>query len=247
MQCRAVAVAALGDATKLELVGGFGAKERFLYLQNYSFDILASPTTHTMGRDVYEPSAIDDDMGAGFSFSVPFMYTGMAFGGIPEMVDCTEELDIFTGNCRELIICVSPGTSHNFILSEELFGSSVKVFATVDNIEYFVNGTCNVLAKDQVSLSPQRLVESGYAGPYKIGKRIFSREPLALVTRDDDTEWTNIVNSVVQLMYTAEGMNITQQGAQEIMDGRGPEEHDEEGYTTDLYDRMLRIVAAIGM
>ena len=218
------------------------SKERFGSLLKKDIDVLTQTATHTMGRDVAEPSAEY----AGFSFSVPFIYTGLAFGGVPEMVDCADALDSLRGACRQLRICVGLGTTHELIL-QEMFSVAflVRTSQPKDHIAYLNNGTCNVLAKDSVALPEIRLRKEGYLGDYKIGKRIFSREPLALATRDNDSEWTDLVNSVVQLFYTAESLNLTQSQARDALD-KPPSSSWEQANSNVLNIRMLQLVAEFG-
>jgi hypothetical protein len=53
----------------------------------------------------------------------------------------------------------------------------------------------------------------GYEGIYVFGSQIFSKEPLAMVTRGDDSVFADFVNWVFQSLATAEAMNITQTDA----------------------------------
>ena len=216
--------------------------ERFGALLRKDIDVLTQTATHTMGRDVAEPSAEN----VGFSFSVPFIYTGLAFGGLPDMVDCADELDTLRGACRQLRVCVGLGTTHELILQELLSATFlVRTSQPTDHVDYLNNGTCNVIAKDSVALPEIRLRMEGYLGDYKIGKRIFSREPLSLVTRDNDSEWTDLVNSVVQLFYTAESLNLTQEQANDKL-ARGSSSKLEQGKDNVLSIRMLQLVAEFG-
>ena len=209
LQCRAVALLALGDSSKFEPVY-VSSKQRFTSLEvDRDIDVLAQTATHTMGRDVFEPKA-----NASLRFSVPFMYTGMAFGGVPEFVQCADELDTRVGQCRQLQVCVGDGTTHERIVRELLPATAVvRTNDPQEHITFLNDGTCNVIVKDQVALPAIRVRNQGYHGPYAIGTRIFSREPLALVTRDSDPAWSDLVNSVVQFMYTAESIGLTQEKA----------------------------------
>ena len=88
--CRALAAAIFLDTSPLAVttadIDGYieftswPASQRFLALSNGTVDVLSRLTTHTIGRDVYEPTA-----GTGFSFSVPNFYDGLGFGGVPEV------------------------------------------------------------------------------------------------------------------------------------------------------------------
>jgi general L-amino acid transport system substrate-binding protein len=239
-----VALAALGNSSLYETVV-VNSRERFKALHAKQIDVLTQTATHTMGRDVFEPSA-----GVGFSFSVPFMYTGLAFGGVPEMVDCADTLDTLRGSCRQLKICVGLGTTHELILNDLLAATFlVRTNQAQDHISYINNGTCNVIAKDSVALPEVRMRKDGYFGDYKIGRNIFSREPLALATRDNDSEWTDLVNGVVQLFYTVESEKfLTQELATTILQTNKEEEDEDRHITNRVLDVrvVLQIVSEFG-
>ena len=131
-----------------------------------------------MGRDVLDVSA-----GVGMSFSVPFYYTGMAFAGEPTYVDCADKLDSFSGPCRNLKICLEEGTTHEETLANIFPGPETVLGLTpeaaVDNLE---NGRCNVLVNDSIAIPESLLRLLGYTGPYKLGSKLFSKEPLSIGT-----------------------------------------------------------------
>ena len=85
-QNRAIAVAALGNSDLLEPVLVTN-ENRFQMLANGTVDVMVLPNTHTMGRDVYEQGTR-----VGLAFSSPLFYTGLAFGGHPDFVECAERL-----------------------------------------------------------------------------------------------------------------------------------------------------------
>lgn len=197
-----------------------------------------------MGWDVYEE--IMDD---GMSFSTPFLYTGMAFGGVPEYVDCADNQDTLSGSCRDLRVCVADGSSHMPIIDQILPAAFVIRTPSFNQIELLNNGTCNVMARDLISLAEPRVRANGYKDSlrYKIGGRVFSREPLALATRQGDHEWTQLANSVIELAYHAEAVNMTSVSAKELLAEGLVQPLDLTTYDNNgLYDRMVRLVAWFG-
>ena len=186
----------------------------FQLLSNKSVDVLTGAVTQTMGRDVYDFSSQ-----AGYTFSTPFFYSGLAFAGVPEFVDCAEALDGFLGICRDLVICAGVGTTHETLLQSLLpgveivdgnFNSMITVF------EHMVRGTCNVYASEPIFILEEEFIRNGYDGPFRRGDRIFSKDPLALVTRQDDSEWSGLIDFIVNIFFTAEALNITKNNAQEL-------------------------------
>lgn len=59
------------------------------------------------------------------------------------------------------------------------------------------------------------------------------------MTRDNDTEWSNLVQQVVQFMFTAEAMNVTQHVAMERLAG-------DVSNVPELELSMLQLIAALG-
>eukprot|EP00797_Seminavis_robusta_P001663 Sro10_g008210.2 (386) ;mRNA; r:162544-163701 len=83
-------------------------------------------------------------------------------------------------------------------------------------IDKFAAGECHVMASEPPNLPFSRIQESGYDGPFTHGHKMFSREPLTLVTRKHDAEWSNLVNTIVNVMYLAESHGITHSNAAEL-------------------------------
>jgi hypothetical protein len=65
-----------------------------------------------------------------------------------------------------------------------------------------------------------------------MGDRMFSREPLALVTNDDDPEWSALVNTVVNIFFYAEAVGATSNNTDALLD-------------TNSSDDLMVIVAAV--
>jgi ABC-type amino acid transport substrate-binding protein len=71
----------------------------------------------------------------------------------------------------------------------------------------------SVIAGEQFDIAESIVRERGYVGEYAYGTKIHSKEPLAFVTRDDDPEWSDFVNWVLQALLGAEDEAITQRTA----------------------------------
>ena len=201
--CKAIAAAALGSSYRYELVQTTGAN-RFVKLANGEFDVLISGTTYTFDRDVHESSS-----GIGFSFSTPYLYGGMTFNGVPEFVECADKLNVI-GECANIRICSILGTTW-YDLTKTLFPAS-NIVLTGDQTESFQNlieGKCNVIQGEQYE-APVKIVRAyGYEGPYAQGVTTFTKDPLAMVTRDGDPEFADFADWVLQSLMLAEVENIT--------------------------------------
>ena len=170
MQCRAVAAVVLGDANAVEPFVAT-AKTRFTSLKDDLVDVVAMTTTHNMGRDVWEDNAL-----VGAAYSVPYVYTGMAFAGKPTFVECAEKLDFFTGDCRDLRICVRQSTSYDGRIRDIFPGPELVLGDS--HIENFLNleqDICNVVTDGSAAL-PESIARSfGYSGEYTVGEKRFSK------------------------------------------------------------------------
>jgi ABC-type amino acid transport substrate-binding protein len=114
-------------------------------------------------------------------------------------------------------------TTHVSIV-EGLFPSSAILLAPTVPTFYssFTQGYCNVLAGEQFDLALSNVLQAGYSGDYYISTKLYSKEPTALVTRDNDTEWSDFVNWAFLALLTAENMTITQQTAQKTVSDPAP-------------------------
>lgn len=183
------------------------AFDRFTELANEAYDVLLHTTTHTMERNLYEPTTQQ-----GFAFSVPYLYDGLQLGGDPAFVACAENATLTQQACSgDLVICVQDGTTHMDVLTQLLPG--VPLIAAIDletMVQNFAAGFCNIVAGEQYSIAESVLRQQGYIGGYALGDLLHSKEPFCLVTRNDDVEWSDFVNWVLQSLLAAEEEGITQ-------------------------------------
>jgi ABC-type amino acid transport substrate-binding protein len=166
----------------------------------------------------------------GFTFSTPYLYDGLGFGGMPEFLDCAENRNITGAICEELRVCVVDGTTQTSIVRKHFAPISISDrIISVRNVagvyEGLKSGFCNVIANDQISIAPSTLFENGYSGPYEVGTNIYSNEPISLVTRETDPRFSDFVNWVVISLVHAEERNVrattaTAMGSNDIFGAR---------------------------
>jgi ABC-type amino acid transport substrate-binding protein len=131
--------------------------------------------------------------GAGFAFSVPYGYGTVRMGGHSRFVDCADERDT-RGECTNLKVCVIKGSLHvqmaglpkTYLVERELD----------DMLSGLLEGRCNVAVGHTPDLEKALLLVPNHF-PVKLGKRVLSSEPLAIATRDDDPQWSDLVNWVL--------------------------------------------------
>ncbi|CAB9513107.1 Putative amino-acid ABC transporter-binding protein YhdW [Seminavis robusta] len=191
-----------------------------------------------------------------FSFSQATLWmSGLAFGGAPERVRCMDEIAAASTasgelppGCEDVKVCVSLGTTTEAVV-RELLPETVPIFGTLtqqDAISKFVLGVCNVFAAEPVSMSKYNLHKHGYSGSFMVGDKKYSREPLALITSQDDPQWSALVNAVVNIFYLAEAENVSKDNAatafQELFDSADSGITDE----FDLVSMAVSIVSEFG-
>jgi len=80
----------------------------------------------------------------------------------------------------------------------------------------FVDGICNVVCHLSFYLGESFVREAGFQGDYAVGNTFLEKMPCAIVTREDDPEFSDFVNAVLLALLRAEEMNITQARADEF-------------------------------
>lgn len=149
----------------------------------------------------------------GYSFTIPYLYGGMVFAGIPDYAECADTLNV-NGTCADVRVCVVDGSTYVDRVTELLPDASLTVTPMMNALyERLRDGICNVLAGDQFEVSQSAVEQIGYFGDYAVGTTLFSKEPLALVTREEDPTWSDFVNWVIQGLLAAEEQEFTQERA----------------------------------
>ena len=98
----------------------------------------------------------------------------------------------------------------------ELFADRfiVPMDTTTAALQGLATGQCNAVASDSSGLSSQSISTVGqYSGPYELGNKLYSKEPLTPVVRQDDPHFAAFVYWVVSATFYAEEHGITQSTA----------------------------------
>mmetsp|Transcript_24153 Transcript_24153/g.68038 ORF Transcript_24153/g.68038 Transcript_24153/m.68038 type:complete len:923 (-) Transcript_24153:151-2919(-) len=244
--CKAIAAGIFGAYQGRYEAKIVGSTERWTALDDFQVDVITRTTTRTMARDVFNSITK-----RGYSFSTPFLYDGLQVNGIPPYPTCVETYQL-TGKCQDVQICTFEGSTHYDIIGEFFPSSRLIVGSADDRVTNFVNGRCNVIAGVSHEISDHIFATNGYDGPLEYGKKIHSKEPLCMVTREDDIEWTAFVETILQGLLQASRTGITQQSAAEI--GRttlfGPEYQNmlidslaSVGNSDEMYERHILTVS----
>lgn len=178
--CRAVASAVLGDATKVAFKP-VSTAQRFVALQSGGIDLLARNSVWTLARDTQ----------LGLDFPTVTFYDGQAvmvrrdsgIGSLAELAGAT--VCVQAGTTTEYQIGVY-SMAHGLDLQTVTFHDHQQVIAAYDE------GRCIAYTSDGSSLAAWRLALADPAA-HVILPGLISKEPIAPVVRQGDSQWTDIV------------------------------------------------------
>jgi general L-amino acid transport system substrate-binding protein len=208
--CRAVAAAALGDASKVKFVN-LTTENRFTALQSGEIDVLIRSTTWTLGREA--------NLGALFA-GVNY-YDGTGFlvkksAGVKSV----KEMDGAT-------ICVQPGTSTELAISDYFRNNNLKFTPVLieDRAEIeraFISGRCDAYSTDSSALATFRATQTN-KDDYVLLPEIISKEPLAYMVRKGDDKWFDVVRWSFFAQLTAEEEGVTQKNVDQMVSSTNPD------------------------
>ena len=208
--CKAVAAAALGDASKFKAVP-LNSQQRFTALQSGEIDVLARNTTITQQRD----TALGV-MGVGVNF-----YDGQGFL-VPKAlgVSSAKELDGAT-------VCMQTGTSNENTMADWARANNISYQPVVieqfnEVVNAFIAGRCDVFTTDASGLASIRISRMENPDEYVVLPEIISKEPLGPFVRQGDDPWFNIVKWSLHAMINAEEMGITSANVDEHLESQDP-------------------------
>ncbi|SEF78293.1 amino acid ABC transporter substrate-binding protein, PAAT family [Bosea lathyri] len=225
--CRAVSSAVFGAPDKVEFVP-LNTNIRFQALQSGEIDVLSRQTTMTFSRD----------NSLGLDFAPIVFYDGQGL-----MVSTK----LGVKNASELsqaAICLLPGTTTLQNLEDYFKPRNIKYEAVVfeDNNEWrnaFFSGRCDVITTDRSDLASVRAVAND-PKQFIILPETISKEPLAPVVRQNDSNWRDIVSWSVNTLIAAEEYGVTKDNVDEQLKSKDPEVQRMLGVNGDL-GKMLNL------
>jgi general L-amino acid transport system substrate-binding protein len=201
--CRAVAAAALGDASKVQFIP-LSATARFPALELQEIDILARNTTWTVFR---EPT-----------FQVQFI--GVLYYDSEGFITASASPFAHSKTLNGATICVEDGSNQAANVAEyaRLQNWHVKL-VTAPNFQVarmnLASGACNVLT-DDLSAMAEMLLHTPNPTAYVIRPDHIAKEPFSPVVRWDDPAWTALVRAVYAALIDADERGLTQAQAAKI-------------------------------
>lgn len=239
--CRAVAAATLGDADKVRFVA-LSSQQRFPAIQSGEVDILSRNTTSTLTRDT----------SLGLEFGPPTFYTGTGFM-VYKRTGATkvEDLDGAT-------LCVAPGSTTEKNVSSVFKALNIQYNPVViENnkqlVKAYLAGRCDVLARDKAGLPGVRRFDASNPDDHVILDGVYSKEPLAMVVRQDDSQWIDIIRWVTYATFNAEEMGVSQANVDEMKGSGDPRIQQLLGVSGNLGEKLgmdkewaYRVVKQVG-
>lgn len=165
-------------------------------------DVLSGGETYTIEREVNEVT------GASFTFSAPYYYDGMAFAGNETFVTCAEENKRYD-ECSQMVICVTGTTTDYFYVASHYTIEFFVVTSSLEqSIQLYFNGTCNTVASSRLDLLNHKQNHLASSVFFVIGNNTYNNDPLSFVTRENDYEWSSVINWVLQALFFGERTGV---------------------------------------
>tara|TARA_A100001037_G_scaffold154946_1_gene139629 strand:- start:265 stop:1671 length:1407 start_codon:yes stop_codon:yes gene_type:complete len=212
--CRAVAAAiGLNPDTDVEYIPASGSN-RFQMLFDETIDVLIRTTTWTATRD----AALDAD------FAAVNFYDGQGMLVREDRFDAASAGNSVSG-LSGASICVGSSTTSegnlvDYFNTHGISFNSISANSGWDAVEMLKDGTCDAFTGDTSAMIAVKweLENSDDHADWRdssdhtdvwVPVELLSKEPLAAVTRDYDTEWNEIVSWVWYGAITAEELGVT--------------------------------------
>jgi general L-amino acid transport system substrate-binding protein len=209
--CRAIAAAAVGDATKVKFVPTT-TQNRFTALQSGEVDLLARTTTWTLSREG----------NLGLLFAWVNYYDGTGFLVKKSSgVDSAKKMDGAT-------ICVQPGTSTELAIADFYRVNKMKftpiLIQDLPELQgAFLSGRCDAYSTDASALATFRFSQGPKAADLVLLPEIISKEPLGVMVRKGDDKWFDLVRWTFIALITAEEKGVTAANVDSMLTSTDPD------------------------
>ena len=119
-------------------------------------------------------------------------------------MNCAVQGDFESEECLDLIICVKEGTNHANQISETFPANFIKKLSaeSADSLEKGIaSGVCNTVGGGVADVLH---IKTHNNDEYELGTHHSSVDPYALITRQDDVQWSSFCKWIVMAMYYAD-------------------------------------------
>ena len=203
--CRAVAAATLGDADAVEL-RTITSAERGPIMQAGEVDMLVFVTTWTSGRD------------AAWGDFVPTMfYDGQGFM-VPVRLGVSSAYELVGAS-----VCTVAGTTSELNMSDFFRQNRTRyspvIFESADvAFQAYANGACDAFTTDRSALAALRS-NLPDPGEHVILPETISEEPLTPLVPHGDSQWFDIVKTVMAILIQGEALGVDSANVTELAAG----------------------------
>jgi general L-amino acid transport system substrate-binding protein len=194
--CKAIAAAAVGDATKIQLTP-MDLKTAFAGLPTGVVDVLTHRFTWTQSRDV-----------GGLKFPKIMFYDGQGFI-VTKKSKANKLADL-----NNATICTLQGSTSELIVASYFGAHKMKykivTFASAEQAwDAFIAKRCDTLINDRSGLAA-RLAKLPNRDDYKVLAETVSNEPIGPIVAQGQTRWEDLVRYTLNALVAAEELGVTQ-------------------------------------
>ena len=194
--CRAIAAAALGDETRIQLMP-MDLKTAFAGLPTGVVDVLTHRFTWTQSRDV-----------GGLKFPKVMFFDGQGFV-VPKKSKVNKIADL-----NNATICTLQGSTSELIVASYFGAHKLKykivTFASAEQAwDAFVGKRCDTLINDRSGLAA-RLAKLPNKDDYRVLAETVSNEPIGPIVAQGQPRWEAVVRFTLNALVAAEELGVTQ-------------------------------------
>jgi general L-amino acid transport system substrate-binding protein len=207
--CKAIAAAALGDETKIQLVP-MDLKTAFAGLPAGAVDVLTHRFTWTLSRDI-----------GGMKFAKVMFFDGQGFA-VAKKSKANKIADL-----NNATICTAQGTTSELIVADYFRAHKLKykivTFASQEQAwDAFVGKRCDATINDRSGLAA-RLAKLSNRDDFKVLSETVSNEPIGPIVAQGQPRWEALVRFTLNALVAAEELGITQANVDQQRTSERPE------------------------
>ena len=208
--CKAIAVAALGDAAQMKPSSFPVEREALLALQKGEVDVVVGVTPSASAVWAY-----------GVQFGPPVFYDGQGImvhreSGIHTLADLAKRDICFIDDTDTQAVLDAALRSHGIAYSPFPFQEEGEMDAAL------VVGRCGSMSADLSHLAEKRASFQGRADEFVLLAETFTLDPVAPAYRQGDAQWGAIVDWTVHALVQAEASGVTQANVAAMHDSADP-------------------------
>jgi general L-amino acid transport system substrate-binding protein len=237
--CKAIAAAALGDETKIQLTP-MDLKTAFAGLPTGVVDVLTHRFTWTESRDV-----------GGLKFPKIMFFDGQGFV-VSKKSKASKIADL-----NNATICTLQGSTSELIVASYFGAHKLKykivTFASAEQAwDAFVGKRCDTVINDRSGLAA-RLAKLPNKDDYKVLAETVSNEPIGPIVAQGQPRWEALVRFTLNALVAAEELGVTQANVDAQKSSQNPDVQRLLGVTGDFgtklgvaNDYAYRAIKAVG-